>query len=192
MHVHGAAWLEFTVIQVSRPHASDSERDPRISWFVFIRGDLPAEVDPQPGISPEKGDIQENIPEIALLYCLRFSHEHGYRFDKQSLLWTAPHLRTPAQFERWSHIVAIAHNMLTLARDLVIPERQPWENKRRVPTPQHVRRGLIRLLPQLGTPASPPKTRGLAKGRSCGTRGSPAPRHPVVRKTAKIPQLVPT
>jgi hypothetical protein len=175
MHVKDARWLELSVIQVIRPQAAGSERDPRISWFYYLGQ-----------------DPQEGLEHIALLYGLRFGQEHGYRFDKQALLWTAPRLRTPEQFDRWSHIVAIVHNHLVLARDLIAAELRPWENKQRVPTPQHVRRGLAKFLSQLGTPARPPQPRGKSKGRSCGTPVGKAKRFPVVRTTAKVPQLVPT
>src|SRR5437764_13990305 len=84
----------------SRCLAAGSERDPRISWFAYIGQ-----------------DIQEGLAQIALLYGLRFGQEHGYRFKKQSLLWTEPRLRTPGQFDRWSHIVTIVHNLVLLARD---------------------------------------------------------------------------
>ena len=175
MHVKDARWLDLTIIQVIRPHASDKERDPRISWFVYIGQDPP-----------------EGFAQIALLYYLRFSQEHGYRFDKQALLWTKPRLRTPEQFDRWSHIVAIAHNQLVLAHDLVEPELHPWENKHRTPTLQHVRRGLAKLLTQLGTPVPPPTPRGKSKGRSRGELVRKAQRFPVVHKTAKVPQIVST
>ena len=85
MHVKEARWLDLTVIQVIRPHASNKERDPRISWFVYIGQ-----------------DPQDGIAQIALLYCLRFSQEHGYRFDKQALLWTDPRLQTPEQYDLWT------------------------------------------------------------------------------------------
>ncbi|TMC21449.1 MAG: hypothetical protein E6J34_09575 [Chloroflexi bacterium] len=45
--------------------------------------------------------------------------------------WDQPRLQTPEQFERWSHIVAIAHNHLVLASPLVEPELRPWESKQR-------------------------------------------------------------
>jgi hypothetical protein len=32
-----------------------------------------------------------------LLYARRFGQEHGYRFDKQDLLWAAPRVRTPSR-----------------------------------------------------------------------------------------------
>jgi DDE superfamily endonuclease len=175
MHAKDARWLELTIIRVSRPHAAGSERDPRISWFVYI-GE----------------DPQEGLAQVALLYCLRFGQEHGYRFDKQALLWTEPHLRTPEQFERWSHIVAIVHNLVMLARDVVEASLRPWENKQRKHSPQQVRRGLVKYLPELGTPAPPPKPRGNPKGRKKGTLVRKATRFPVVRKTAKVPQLVST
>ena len=175
MHVKDARWLDLTIIQVSRPHATNSERDPRISWFVYQ------------GHNP-----QEGLAQIALMYGLRFCQEHSYRFDKQALLWTQPRLRTPEQFDRWSQVVAIVHNLITFAREFIAPELHPWENKQRNPTPQQVRRGLAKFLPQLGTPASPPKPRGNPKGRKKGTLVRKATRFPVVRKTAKAPQFVPT
>ena len=158
-----------------RPSASNKERDPRISWFVYLGQ-----------------DPQEGLAQVALLYGLRFSQEHGYRFDKQALLWTNLRVRTPEQFDRWSHIVAIAHNHLVLARDSIEAELYPWENKHREMTPQQVRRGLSTFLPQLGTPAKAPKPRGKSKGRIFGAVIGKAERFPVVRKTATLPQLVST
>jgi DDE superfamily endonuclease len=152
LHVKQARYLEMTVVRVVRPHATNKERDPRMSWFVWI------------------GDQDVDVVQIALGYVLRFGQEHGYRFDKQCLLWEQPRLRTPEQFERWSHIVAIAHNHLVLGRDLVQAELRPWENKQRVPTPQQVRRGMQALLKRLGTPAQPPQPRGKSKGRVKGQR----------------------
>ena len=133
------------MIRVERPQAANSERDPRVSWFVWI------------------GAPDAAIPQIAVRYVLRFSQEHGYRFDKQALLWDKPRLRTPAQFERWTHLVAIAHNQLVLARDVVAPDLRPWENTQRIPTPQQVRRGMLKLLPTLGTPARPPHRRQVKR-----------------------------
>jgi hypothetical protein len=64
-------------------------------------------------------------------------------------------VRAPERFERWSLIVAIVHNLLILARVVVAVEPRPWENKHREPTPQQVRQGLNKLLPQLGMPTRP-------------------------------------
>lgn len=175
MHVRKARWLDLTIIQVIRPHASNKERDPKISWFVYIGQ-----------------DPQDAIAQIALLYKLRFSQEHGYRFDKQALLWTDPRLQTPEQFTLWSQIVAIVHNHIVLAHDLIEAELRPWENKQRKHTPQQVRRGLATFLPILGTPAHPPQTRGKSKGRGFGVKLPKRTRFSVVRKKATLPQLVST
>ncbi len=175
MHVKEARWLDLTIIQVIRPHAKALERDPRTSWFVYI------------GQDPHDG-----IAQIALLYCLRFGQEHGYRFDKQALLRTEPHVQTPEQFDLWSHIVAIVHNHVVIARDFIEVELRPWENKQREHTPQQVRRGLAKFLSLLGTPARPPKTRGKSKGRSHGVKLPKRTRFPVVRKKPSLPQLVST
>lgn len=168
-----AAWMTLTVIRVERPRATQTKRDPRFSWFVWI------------------GQPDVDLAAIALSYVHRFSQEHGYRFDKQSLLWDQPHLRTPEQFERWSQVVAIVHNLLVLARDLVTPELRPWEQQQRAATPQHVRRAMSKLLPQLGTPARPPQPRGKSPGRQKGATIGKAERFRVIRQKPKVPPLIP-
>lgn len=173
VHVKQARWLELTVLRVVRPHASNTERDPHVSWFVWI------------------GDASVDLVSIALGYVRRFGQEHGYRFDKQALLWEKARLRTPEQFERWSLVVAMAHNQLVLARSLVEPELRPWETRQRLPTPQQVRRGIGQFLPRLGTPARPAQPRGKSPGRSKGVKMGKAKRFSVVRKTPKLPPLVP-
>ena len=174
LHVKDARWLTLTVIQVVRPHATNKERDPRISWFVWM------------------GDPEADLAQIALGYARRFGQEHGYRFDKQALLWEKPRLRAPEQFERWSQVVAIAHNHLVLGRSLVQAELRPWESTQRTPTPQQVRRGFDKLLTRLGTPARPPQPRGKAKGRVKGAKVRKATRFAIVRKVPKAPQFVPS
>lgn len=174
MPVKEARWLELTVLRVVRPHASNEERDPRVSWFIWL------------------GDSQADLAQIALGSARRFGQEHGYRFDKQALLWEKPRLRTPEQFERWSQVVAIAHNHLVLARDVVEPVLRPWENQHRTATPQQVRRGINTLLAQLGTPAHPPQPRGKSKGRVKGVKMGKAERFSVLRKTPKPPRLLPS
>jgi hypothetical protein len=171
LHVKDARYLDLTVIRVERPHASNTERDPRVSWFVWI------------------GDPEADLVAIGLGYVLRFSHEHGYRFQKQSLLWDQPRVRTPEQFERWTHLVAIAHNHLVLARDLVEPALRPWESKYRPATPQQVHRAMGAFLPPLGTPARHPQPRGKSPGRAKGAKIGKAKRFSVVKKTPKLPPL---
>jgi hypothetical protein len=140
--------------------ASERPRDPKVSWFIW------------------KGDEPAPLAEISPTYRLRYSHEHGYRLDK-------PRLRTPAQTERWTQVVACTHNQLVLARPLAGGIYRPWETRRTLLTLAQVRRAMPTFLMQLGTPARPPQPRGKAPGRAKGFHPKPATCHPAIRKTNK-------
>jgi hypothetical protein len=167
LHLRTARWIEVSLIQITRHGASDKARDPKISWFVW------------------KSDEPAPLAQISPTYRVRYSHEHGYRFDKQVLLWDVPRLSTPERTERWTQVVACAHNQLVLARPLLEGCYRPWETRRSVLTLPQVRRAMPSLLRQLGTPARPSQPRGKAPGRAKGFHPKPKPRHPVVRKTSK-------
>ena len=106
-------------------------------------------------------------PDLKLLwraYVRRFDLEHTFRFFKQTLGWTTPRLRHPEQADR----------------------RLPWE-RRYVPgylTPVRVRRTVLALLPELGTPARPPKPCGRSPGRPKGRLSGRARRYPAIKKSA--------
>ena len=167
LHLRTARDIELSVIQIIRYGASDKARDPKISWFVW------------------KGERPAPLAEISPSYRLRYSQEHGYRFDKQELLWDGPRLSTPQRTERWTHLVACAHNLLVLARPLVEGCYRPWETRGSLPTLAQLRRAMPRLLQQLGTPARAPQQRGKAPGRAKGFHPKPRTRHQVIRKTSK-------
>lgn len=167
LHLRTARSLELSVIQIIRHGASGKARDPKISWFVW------------------KGDRSAPLAQISPTYRLRYSHEHGYRFDKQELLWDLPRLSTPERTERWTWVVACVHNLLVLARPEVSGCYRPWEARRSVLTLAQVRRAMPTLLHELGTPARPPQRRGKAPGRAKGFHPKPRTRHPVIRKTSK-------
>jgi len=125
------------VIRVTRFGAADSQRDPCVSWFLWV-GQAPAP-----------------LSRVYSLYKRRYSHEHGYRFQKQDLLWDRPRLRTPEQFERWTLLLAAVQNQLVLARPVVAAVRLPWESRTRPVTPRQVRRAMIGILVTDG--AHPPR-----------------------------------
>jgi hypothetical protein len=166
LHYKQCRDIPVTVIRVIRHGATGKKRDPRVSWFVWLG--------------------QELLPLCAVwpTYRRRYSQQHGFRFEKQDLLWIAPRLRTPEQFQRWTDIVAAARNQLFLARDTVIPQRYPWEAQTRAATPRQVRRAMNQILTQLGTPAQPPQPRGKSPGRRRGTKVKPAQRYAVVYKAS--------
>jgi hypothetical protein len=167
LQLRPARWVEVSLMQIIRHGASGKARDPKISWFVW------------------KGDRSTPLAEISPTYRLRYSHEHGYRFDKQELLWDVPRLSTPQRTERWTHIVACAHHLLVLARPLVEGCYRPWETRSKEATLAQVRRAMPTLLHQLGTTARAPQLRGKAPGRAKGFHPKPRTRHPAIRLTSK-------
>jgi DDE superfamily endonuclease len=170
LHFREAPEVEVCVIRVQRDAARDSKRDPRISWFIWT------------------GEEDVPLEQVRPWYRKRFSHEHGYRFLKQDLLWTRAHLRTPEQVERWSWMVACACNLLLLSKQLGLAVLRPWESTQRPVTPQQVRRVMPSILQQLGTPANSPKPRGKSPGWRKGRQRTPAPRFPVLKKPKPVPK----
>ena len=167
LHLRTAREVSVSLIQIIRHGASGKTRDPKTSWFVW------------------HGDQAAPLAEASSTYRLRYSHEHGYRFDKQELLWDRPRLSTPERTERWTWVVACAHNLLVLARPLVDGCYRAWETRRGPLTLAQVRRAIPTLLHELGTPARPPQLRGKAPGRAKGFHPKPRTPHPVIRKTSK-------
>lgn len=167
LHFKRCRQVSLMLIRVERESASGKKRDPFVSRFVWI------------------GKERLPLNQVWPTYRLRYSEEHGYRFDKQDLLWLDPHFRTPEQFQRWTDVMSIAHDELVLARSLVDIQRRPWESSQRPTTPRQVRRAMGAILAQLGTPATPPQPRGKSAGRPKGARVKPAPRYSVVRKAKK-------
>ena len=128
-----------------------------------------------------------NAFEIYHAYARRYDLEHFFRFGKQHL--SLADFQTPEtqREETWWQLVHIAYAQLWLARDLVVALPRPWE--RNLPTiparqisPTLVQRDFGRIIRQLGTPAQPPKPRGISAGRHKGTRLPARPRQKVVVK----------
>lgn len=172
LHFRDARPIAVSVLRVTRPAAKGTKRDPRVSWFLF------------------EGVQRPPLAEAAPLYALRCSLEHGYRVDKQDLLWQSARLRTPEQLQCWTDVVASVRNQLCLARPQVEAVRLPWEKAGRPASPQQVRRAMARILAGLGTPAKPPRPRGYSPGRPKGAIPKKAPRFQVVYKAADNPKHI--
>lgn len=173
LHLRKARAVPITVVRIIRAQARDSKRDPRESWFWWLGGALP------------------ELAELARVYPRRFGQEHGYRFDKQDLLWAAPRVRTPEQMQRWTDVVAAVRNQLVVARPQAEAVRRPWEARARAATPRQVRRAMGRIIGQVGTPARRPQPRGKAPGRVAGVVVKRAERQAVVRKSPPKAQSPP-
>jgi len=167
LHLKARRDMPSTAVRIVRAGAAGTKRDPHEAWCWWLGGPLPP------------------LACLPHLYARRFGIEHGYRFDKQALLWPDPRRRTPARMERWTDVVAAVHHQLVLARPLAAVAHRPWESAARPVTPQQVRRSMGRIIAQVGTPVRPPRPRGKSPGRAPGTVVRLAPRQPVIRKPRK-------
>lgn len=159
------------LVEVERLPRGASRREPRVVWLWWHGG-------PEPGITPELLDL------LWRAYARRFDVEHTFRFLKQDLGWSTPRVRHPEQADRWTWLVLAAYTQLRLARPCVADRRLPWE-RRYEPgrlTPVRVRRGVLAILGELGTPAKPPKPCGRSPGRPKGRRSGRAKRYPALKK----------
>jgi len=157
--------VALTVVRRVALDPTKPNEPPQTLWCIWVGKTLPP------------------LEQLASLYVRRFAIEHGYRFDKQDLLWTATRLRTPEQAQRWTDIVSIVHNLLGIARAEVTADLRPWEPTHRPATPRQLRRALARIFADLGSPVPAPQPRGKSPGRAPGTRPPRATRYPVIRKS---------
>ena len=165
-----------TIIRVQVQRVPAKTRPPKVLWLWWAG---PGELD---------------LDLVWRAYIRRFDLEHTIRFCKQTLGWTMPRPRHPAQADRWTWLVLAAYTQLRLARAVVADQRLPWERPRppRRLSPLRVRRGFPRLLCALGSPARTPKPFGRSPGRPKGRCSGPAVRHPAIKKPATKPRKKPS
>ena len=133
------------------------------------------------------------LEQIHQGYASRFDLEHFFRFGKQKL--NLADFQTPEveREENWWQLAHIAYAQLWMARHVADALPRPWERnlpamKQRLMSPTLVQRDFARIIRQLGTPAQPPKPRGVSPGRPTGMTLPKRPRRKVVvkgRKAAK-------
>jgi Transposase DDE domain len=164
-----------TVLRVQVERVPARTRPPKVLWLWW------------------SGPGQPDLELAWRAYTRRFDLEHTIRFAKQTLGWTTPRVRTPAQAERWTWLVLAAYTQLRLARQLVGDQHLPWERPRRLGqlSPYRVRRGFPRLLAVLGSPAAAPKPSGRSPGRPKDRVSGPAVRYPAIKKPTKKPRNKP-
>lgn len=163
LHFQKARSVSLTVLRVTRQGAKGNARDPKVSWFVFSGKQLPG------------------LATLPAMYARRYSIEHGFRVDKQELLWEEARLRTPEGFQLWTDLLVCVRAQLFLSREFAA-SRRSWERREGVPSPSQVRRGMPGIIGQLGTPARPVQPRGYSQGRQKGAKVTPAPRYKTVYK----------
>ena len=98
-----------------------------------------------------------------------------------------PSFSTPEQSSRWSDLIPLMTWQLWLAKDLVTEFRLPWQSTTRKLSPGRVAQSLFSLLLKIGTPASPPKSRGKSFGRAIGFKCTPRICYPIAKKGVARP-----
>ncbi len=164
-----------TIIRVQVQRIPARTRPPKVLWLWWA------------------GPGQLDLDLVWRAYIRRFDLEHTVRFCKQTLGWTIPRPRHPAQADCWTWLVLAGYTQLRLARDAVADQRLPWERPRPQPrlSPYRVRRGFPQLLCTLGSPAAAPKPSGCSPGRPKGCYSGPATRYPAIKKPANKPRKKP-
>jgi len=134
-------------------------------------------------------------------YRQRYDIEHFFRFGKQKLLLTAYQTSDVCQEENWWTLVCLAYVQLYLMAPLAARHPRPWE--RYLPQFQHQQDASIaspsttlrdagRILTEIGSPAKPPKKRGVAPGRSKGDSQEKRKKLPVIfKRKSKQPDANP-
>ena len=146
---------------------------------------LPGDRDPKPvwlWVSKPVPDGGREVDHWWSMFLRRFDLEHTFRFLKQTLGWTRPHLRAPAAADRWTWLIIAAHTQLRLARPLAADHRLPWQ-KPLAPgklTPARVRADYRRICRTAAHPAGTPKSAHPGPGRPAGRKNRvKAPIQPV-------------
>ncbi len=169
MHEH-----PFTLLRIVRYDEAGNKAFKRPLWLI-VMGERRGEI------------ILEHIYQA---YRTRFDIEHFFRFGKQKLLLTAFQTPDVKREENWWQLVHIAYAQLWMARHTVRTLPRPWERnlpamKQSRASPSTVQRGFARIIRQFGTPAEPPKPRGIPPGRRKGTKLPKRSRQKVVVKGKK-------
>jgi len=170
LHFRKAPQQSLILLRMERLQARGTRRDPKSLWVVWA------------------GEAPPPLPEWWRLYLRRFGIDHWYRFAKQRLYWTLPHLATPEQAERWSDLMPLMTWELWLARQIVTDQPLPWQKPQAHPTPGRVCQSMGGVLAVIGTPAQPPKPRGKSAGWPKGRIRKRRERYPVVKKSQKRSQ----
>jgi hypothetical protein len=125
-------------------------------------------------------------------YRQRYDLEHFFRFGKNKLLMDSFQTPEVEHEENWWEIACIVYIQLYLASHLAESLPRPWEKylpefneatQGKLKSPTIVQRDMPRILDYIGTPAKPPKRRGISPGRIKGFCPEKRERQPIVIKS---------
>jgi hypothetical protein len=162
----------FTLVRIVRYDEEGNEVFKRPLWLIVMG----------------KRRHELTLEQIYQAYLCRFDIEHFFRFGKQKLLMADFQTPEVMREENWWQLVHIAYAQLWMARHVTHALPRPWERnlpamRQRLVSPTLVQRDFARIICQLGTPAQPPKLRGISPGRAKGMKLPKRPRQKVVVKS---------
>jgi hypothetical protein len=134
------------------------------------------------------GHTDYPVQEVWSWFDQRWPIEPSIRFRKQGLFWTLPALQDTEFCDRWTWLNQIAFWFLFLARPLVCDQHLPWQKPTANLTPARVKRAYPALFSAIGSPASPPKTRGNSPGWPKGKPRQKKERYKPVKRSSSKPK----
>ena len=149
----------------------EREKPPAALWLAW----LPPQVIP--------AGLTVTAQTIWRAYEARWPIEPGLHFRKATLGWTMPRFQSAEAGDRWTWLTGLATWMIYLASAIVEDVPLPWQKPQQHLTPQRVQQSIRPIFALMGTPARPPKRRGIPPGWPKGRRRTPKPRFRVVKKT---------
>lgn len=173
MHEH-----PFTLIRIRVKDSNGKAVFNRPLWLIMI-GDRRQEI---------------SLSDAYKAYRQRYDLEHFFRFGKRRLLMTSYQTSSVEHEENWWEIVGLAYVQLYIGASLAQNLPRPWERylpqvkegkSEEVLSPSMVQRDMPRIIREMGTPSSLPKSRGKSSGRAKGYLPGKRDRFPIVIKGTK-------
>lgn len=127
-----------------------------------------------------------DLEAVFICYHNRYDIEHWFRSAKQHLLLNQYQTCELSHADNWLLYPVLATHQLYLARESVNANWRPWEKPTdRLSLPQ-VKRGMQKLLDEIGTPAKEVKTRGIGQGRTQPNKVTRLNQEITFKSTSKI------
>jgi hypothetical protein len=168
LHEKKGADVPYDVVRV-RVHL-EREKPPEALWLAWL--------------APTEKTL--NTEGIWRAYEHRWPIEPGLHFRKETLGWTQPMFQSKEAGDRWTELTALATWIVFLARPVVADKPLPWQKPQTQLTPQRVQQSMTPIFALIGSPARPPKSRGIPPGWPKGQTRARKPRLPVVKKTPVV------
>lgn len=132
------------------------------------------------GYKPGHTDVPAQ--EVWSWFSWRWPIEPSFRFRKQQLAWTRPAFQDSTSCDQWTELTQAAFWMLYFARPVVADQHLPWQKPVSSLTPGRVKRAFPTLFCSIGSPTTPPQSRGKSHGWPKGRARQKKKRHKAVKR----------